>query len=779
MYKTVSAFVLAIPQILNAILLLACIVFIFAIVGMNTFGGTGLRDVSREHFDSFAPAVVSVINAFSLGFVEAARHCAAEVGMLPTVAYFSTALVVGYLGIMNLFVAILVETFTASDDAGDGGEASDAVPGRVSRDGGDESGRGGGGDGQQASVGSEEVAPLVDFSRRVANEPWLENCVLVLVIASSICLVIDTPRLDRDSDLAAALRVLNGVFIAAFTCEAAIKMVGAGGARAYFLSWWNCLDFFIVTTSLISVLEAILEGFIGYDMHMGREFRMLRILRILRVLRPLRLLTRNEGMRFVIETIVETMPAVLTISAFMLALMVVFSIVGMHLFMGTLASCTDPAILTRADCHPPGEASVNRTHRIGEEGLEEAVALAAATNKTVTAALSAAAKAITRRALRGGSSSGGLSAALRARMSGGPEWVNPQAGSFDSFGQSMLSLFVAMTGDNMPDLLWAAMDARGVGVAPVRTDESPASIFFILWLVVGTFMALNLFVGAIVDSFADQRRRQNGTLMMTAAQVEWVLLMREAKGLQPLRRPHPPPADGHLAAVRIRLYRAALSRELEYAVYSVILVHIGLLACDHYGIREEPYFAAYDGLNTACRWLYALEFAVKVGGLGVAGYFQSGTRQFEFALLMATAIEGSTLSQNVPPMVLRMLRLARIARVLRLLRHPRVRELREMLKKIVLAAPAILNVLSVMSLVVFIYATLGMQLFTFVKRGESLNEFANFEAFGPACLLLFQCLAGDGWYALMLDAMVDEEHGCTPPPAAGAAQARARARSRP
>ena len=49
-----------------------------------------------------------------------------------------------------------------------------------------------------------------------------------------------------------------------------------------------------------------------------------------------------------------------------------------------------------------------------------------------------------------------------------------------------------------------------------------------------------------------------------------------------------------------------------------------------------------------------------------------------------------------------------------------------------------------------------MQLFAFVRPGESLHELANFETFGGACLLLFQCLTGDGWYGIMLDAMHGE-----------------------
>ena len=53
-------------------------------------------------------------------------------------------------------------------------------------------------------------------------------------------------------------------------------------------------------------------------------------------------------------------------------------------------------------------------------------------------------------------------------------------------------------------------------------------------------------------------------------------------------------------------------------------------------------------------------------------------------------------------------------------------------------------------LVIFVYAVLGLQLFTFIERGDGLSDYTNFDSFGNALLLLFQCLTGDGWSAIML-----------------------------
>ena len=76
------------------------------------------------------------------------------------------------------------------------------------------------------------------------------------------------------------------------------------------------------------------------------------MLRILRVLRPLRLLQRDPGMKLVITSLIKTMPSVVDVTAVVLVFHLVFAIIGMQLFSGVMASCTDPSLLTRAECHP-------------------------------------------------------------------------------------------------------------------------------------------------------------------------------------------------------------------------------------------------------------------------------------------------------------------------------------------------------------------------------------------------------------------------------------------
>ena len=70
-----------------------------------------------------------------------------------------------------------------------------------------------------------------------------------------------------------------------------------------------------------------------------------------------------------------------------------------------------------------------------------------------------------------------------------------------------------------------------------------------------------------------------------------------------------------------------------------------------------------------------------------------------------------------------------------------------------------MNVSALLGLLVFVYAVLGVHLFTFVRHGANIADDNNFDTLPQAALLLFQCLTGDGWAMFMVDASVSAETG--------------------
>ena len=154
---------------------------------------------------------------------------------------------------------------------------------------------------------------------------------------------------------------------------------------------------------------------------------------------------------------------------------------------------------------------------------------------------------------------------------------------------------------------------------------------------------------------------------------------------------------------------------------------------------------------------------LKILGLGFASYFRDSWNRFDFFLVTTSLLDQFAADMMakvmpIPPMLMRMLRVLRIMRIMRLLKG--FKGLRDLLMTMVLSFPSFLNVGALLGLVTFIYAVLGVQLFTFVMKGEELNDQRNFFDFSSAYLLLVQCLTGDNWSGLMYDAMVGPERGC-------------------
>jgi hypothetical protein len=163
-------------------------------------------------------------------------------------------------------------------------------------------------------------------------------------------------------------------------------------------------------------------------------------------------------------------------------------------------------------------------------------------------------------------------------------WLNPAFGSFDDFGSAMLVLYVALTGDGWDAFMFQGMDVVGVDVAPERNDASANSIFFLLWIVIGTFVSANLFVGAIVDNFTRLQSEADGSALMSDEQQQWVQAMKASNS-----NPNKGRREPTFGPQRV-FFLLVTSREFEYFVFGVIVLNIAWMALDYDRIVEnEPY----------------------------------------------------------------------------------------------------------------------------------------------------------------------------------------------
>ena len=387
LYHILSTFMRAIPQMQNLFVLMLIFMLIFSLIGMQIFGGAftpengyslepcpgglcpdpSLRPLPRFHFNYFVPAIETVFVLMTGEWVDAMEPGVGAIG--PVAAWYYTAVVLlGRYFLINLLVAIVLDSF-AKDDPDDTAELTpeelelrESLKSRRStrRRRGDLSAR---------ELTRQLVAPLEDdeaagtivwprdyslclFSVRnplrqgclhLVAHPAFDAVVSLAIIVSSVCLALDSPRLDPASPLHGYLTWLDwNVWPWFFLGELMIKVVAYGFAcsdAAYIGNPWNQLDFAIVVSSLLVLATAALPWLAP-----------LKNLRILRVLRPLRLVSRDPGMKLVLTSLFKAIPAVSNVAGVILAVQLVFAVLGMQLFMGRLATCTNPMLMTKSEC---------------------------------------------------------------------------------------------------------------------------------------------------------------------------------------------------------------------------------------------------------------------------------------------------------------------------------------------------------------------------------------------------------------------------------------------
>ena len=141
-----------------------------------------------------------------------------------------------------------------------------------------------------SKAGGAAFGPCIRQLRSIVAAPAFNNFIMFCIICSSLSLAFDMPQVEKGSDTAVTLELLDYLFTTIFVVEMCLKIVAYGACTApdgYFLDGWNVLDSFIVITSVISLAAA------------GVEFlSVFRSMRAVRTLRPLRVISatpRRDG----------------------------------------------------------------------------------------------------------------------------------------------------------------------------------------------------------------------------------------------------------------------------------------------------------------------------------------------------------------------------------------------------------------------------------------------------------------------------------------------------
>ncbi|RZC43289.1 sodium channel protein 60E, partial [Asbolus verrucosus] len=539
----------------------------------------------------------------------------------------------------------------------------------------------------------------------VVDTPAFEWFILVLIFASSVTLCFEDIHLDESPDLKSVLYWTNLAFSIIFIIEMLLKWI-ALGFHKYFTSFWTLLDFLIVFVSLFSLL-----------IEENENLRVLRSLRTLRALRPLRAISRWQGMRIVVNALMYAIPSIFNVLLVCLVFWLIFSIMGVQFFSGKFYKCLDEFDeLVPTHVRPPSvQTPTLKRHLQIVNNRQDCIFY----NYT---------------------------------------WVNSKI-SFDHVGIAYLALFQVATFEGWMEVMADAVDARGVDLQPQREANLYAYIYFVIFIVCGSFFTLNLFIGVIIDNFNMLKKKYEGGVLemfLTESQKHYYTAMKKLGRKKPqkvIKRP----MNQFLAM----FYDLSNSRRFEIAIFVLIFLNMLSMGIEHYN-QPHAVFFILEVSNAFFTTVFGLEAIVKIIGLRYH-YFTVPWNVFDFLLVLASILgilmEDIMIDFPVSPTLLRVVRVFRIGRILRLIKA--AKGIRKLLFALVVSLPALFNIGALLALITFIYAIIGMFLFGHVKQQGALDDMVNFQTFGRSMHLLFRLITSAGWNDV-LESLMIEPPECDP-----------------
>jgi len=193
---------------------------------------------------------------------------------------------------------------------------------------------------------------------------------------------------------------------------------------------------------------------------------------------------------------------------------------------------------------------------------------------------------------------------------------------------------------------WQVETSQNLGLGGVRspmqqhqTNAVIAGGFFILWIVFGYFILVNLMIGVVVDSFRDIKEDNDGVLLMSTEEAEWVRTQKQAIISRPLVQASPPEHP-----IRLRCYNICISNRFEIGIMTVILLNMLQMCCDwNEPSVNAPYMAdlkrtvAY--INIIFLIIYVFEMLLKWVGLGFKQYFCDPWNCFDCVLVFVSLFD--------------------------------------------------------------------------------------------------------------------------------------------
>ena len=457
-------------------------------------------------------------------------------------------------------------------------------------------------------------------------------------------------------------------------------------------------------------------------------------LRALRVLRSLRIVNGVPALTRVMESIVASLPHLKHVATLVVAVLILYGIVGVQFFGGKLSSrCVDLStgqFSGQRPCIPFNSTSSGRKCHLGE---------------------------ICTRDL-------GISA------------PNPNQGvtSFDNIGSAMLTVFQCLTLEGWSDIWYMTNDAVGW--------EFPW-IYFLTLVFFGSFFVLNLVLGIMHGQFAradertsfknDVKRRKlkhlkevhddavedYGTWIGAGYAEDWVpdedeeqhAKHRPSRRVSEISAADVAKAHKEPPAARNKFGEKIVAHNAFVALILILVLGNTITMATEHADQPDYWTDFLYGTNIFFVAAFAIEMVFKLWALGPGLYWHDPFNRFDAIVVVLSTIEIALFELFGLPgfgvAVFRAIRLTRAVSMIRTWWEP----IRALTYRLIQNVETIGSMLGLLQLFILIFGLLGMQIFGGKEPVSSSRS--NFDDFWAAYLTIFQVLTGENWNEIMYDCM--------------------------
>lgn len=190
------------------------------------------------------------------------------------------------------------------------------------------------------------------FCWKILNNPVFETFITCLIVLSCLFLAANDPFAAPNSNFNEFLLGFDMFLAVIFMIEIVIKIIVHGllfnGSTSYLRTKWHIFDFIISVFFILATLQAI-----------DTKFSAVKSLRFARVLRPLRLISKNEGLKLIINSFLMALPTLFNLFLLVFSFFYICSVFLVNIFKGSFYYCSIDSVPDKWSCFDNGGDWIN------------------------------------------------------------------------------------------------------------------------------------------------------------------------------------------------------------------------------------------------------------------------------------------------------------------------------------------------------------------------------------------------------------------------------------